>query len=89
RKYIYGYEGGIAVKLYEGEKIEDASRLVESGLDWSIVLKETEEQSDHTERKWFPLLYQSIEELEQGYSQQYPVKDEIYQRAMNDLEDIK
>ncbi|MFW6144204.1 MAG: hypothetical protein ACOC55_01350 [Candidatus Natronoplasma sp.] len=77
------------MKLYEGEKIEDASRLVESGLDWSIVLKETEEQSDHTERKWFPLLYQSIEELEQGYSQEYPVKDEIYQRAMNDLEDIK
>lgn len=68
--------------------IEDASRLVESGLDWSVILNETEEQSVYTERKWFPLLYQSIEELEQEYSQECPVKDEIYQRAMNALENI-
>ncbi|MBS3782181.1 MAG: hypothetical protein KGY66_06695 [Candidatus Thermoplasmatota archaeon] len=68
--------------------MEDASRLVESGLDWSVIVNETDEQSDHTERKWFPLLYQSIEELEQEYSQECPVKDEIYQRAMKDLEDV-
>ncbi len=68
--------------------IEDASRLVESGLDWHIILRETEVQSVHTDRKWFPLLYQVVEELEQEYSQSCPVKDEIYQRSLDDLESV-
>lgn len=68
--------------------LEDASRLVESDLNWSVIVKETGEQSIYTDRKWFPLLYQAIEELEEEYSQNCPVKDEIYKRAMDDLEDI-
>jgi len=68
--------------------MEDASRLVESGLNWSVILKETERQSVYTDRKWFPLLYQSIEELEQEYSQNCPIKEKIYKRAMDDLENI-
>lgn len=66
--------------------LKDASRLIESGLDWSIILEETEKQSVHTGRKWFPLLYQVVEDIEEKYSQKCPVKDEIYQSAMEDLE---
>ncbi|MFW6140993.1 MAG: DUF6036 family nucleotidyltransferase [Candidatus Saliniplasma sp.] len=69
--------------------IEDASILVETGLNWKIILKETEAQSKITDRRWFPMLYQVIEELEEEYSQTCPVKEEIYQKAIADLEDIQ
>ncbi|MFO7991236.1 MAG: DUF6036 family nucleotidyltransferase [Thermoplasmata archaeon] len=68
--------------------IEDAGRLVESGLNWEIILKEAEKQSEITDRRWFPILYQVIEELEEEYSQTCPIKDEIYRRAITDLESI-
>jgi len=66
--------------------MEDASLVVESDVDWYTILEETEKQNKYSERKWFPMLYQAIEELETKYHQRCPVKDEIYSRALKDLE---
>lgn len=66
--------------------MDDASVLFESGLDWPTIRKETEIQSELTGKKWFPLLYQCLEEFEEEYSLTSPIKEDVYERAMEQIE---
>jgi len=67
--------------------MDDASFLFESGLDWQVIMSETKKQSEITGKKWFPLLYQCLEEFEEEYSLRSPFKEEIYRRALEQLEE--